>query len=558
MTSICLPVPLVLLLRRLFNAFSAFSISQNYLTSRWAASLEGQGAVPREDEKAALPDPQTEPVGQAVRTPNVGLAWDFLKRLRKALPSKDYNGVLHAAKQRDTVTGSRLRYSEALAAKPRSSEAHSPIHRLISNPQLFDPVRAPRYPIVLCHGLYGFDVRGPEAFPKLRMHYWSNVLHILRKKVGAEVIVTGVPGTGSIASRAERMDRFLRDNVKDRDINFLAHSMGGLDCRHLITHIKPREYNPLSLTCLSVPHRGSPFMDWCLANIGIGSPRPFPLPHSTTTTSHKSHVYGTSSASHSTYSKALPYSLREPILGRAPKSPDDARSASFTLSKLPSSFTSLILSLIDSPAYANLTTSFLRDIFNPSTPDKPDVKYFSVAARTTKMSIWHPLWLPKLIIDAAEEHEAYATQQDQDSPPHGYPHASEMTVSYSDMDPGRDRGPEQGNDGLVTVSSAKWGTFLGTMEGCDHWELRGARGLGADWDEGWGNIWREWVGKLRDGGKGNSDDMESLLGGKRRPIEKEDGKTAKHDWVTKNDLSSRFDLERFYVALSRTLYDEGL
>ena len=26
------------------------------------------------------------------------------------------------------------------------------------------------------------------------MQYWSNVLHILRKKVGAEVIVTAVPG----------------------------------------------------------------------------------------------------------------------------------------------------------------------------------------------------------------------------------------------------------------------------------------------------------------------------------------------------------------------------
>lgn len=43
-------------------------------------------------------------------------------------------------------------------------------------------------------GLYGFDVRGFETFPKLRMHYWANVLHILKKKVGAEVVVTGVPG----------------------------------------------------------------------------------------------------------------------------------------------------------------------------------------------------------------------------------------------------------------------------------------------------------------------------------------------------------------------------
>jgi len=31
--------------------------------------------------------------------------------------------------------------------------------------------------------------------------------------------------TGSIASRAERMDRFLKERVGGRDINFLAHSM---------------------------------------------------------------------------------------------------------------------------------------------------------------------------------------------------------------------------------------------------------------------------------------------------------------------------------------------
>ena len=81
----------------------------------------------------------------------------------------------------------------------------------MSHPTLFDPVRSPRYPIVLCHGtcspandlyltttaptgLYGFDVRGPSAFPILRYHYWSNVLEILKKKIGADVIVTAVPG----------------------------------------------------------------------------------------------------------------------------------------------------------------------------------------------------------------------------------------------------------------------------------------------------------------------------------------------------------------------------
>ena len=39
---------------------------------------------------------------------------------------------------------------------------------------------------------------------------------------------------------------------------------------------------------------------------------------------------------------------------------------------------------------------------------------------------------------------------------------------------------EWGNDGLVTIQSARWGEFLGVLEGCDHWELRGARGLDVD------------------------------------------------------------------------------
>lgn len=95
------------------------------------------------------------------------------------------------------------------------------------------------------------------------MHYWSSILGILRKTVGAEVIVTAVPGTGSITSRAEQLDRFLQIKGLGRGLNLMAHSMGGLDCRHLITHLNPVDYSPLSLTTIATPHRGSPFMDWC-------------------------------------------------------------------------------------------------------------------------------------------------------------------------------------------------------------------------------------------------------------------------------------------------------
>ena len=141
------------------------------------------------------------------------------------------------------------------------------------HPSIFSNIRKPRHTIVLCHGLYGFDFSRP--FFGIEIHYWAAVLDILRKKIGADVIVRGVPGTGSIASRAKALHEFLLSDeagVRGQKINFVGHSMGGLDARYLISHLrpKPEEYIPVSLTCINTPHRGSPFMDWCNANVGVG------------------------------------------------------------------------------------------------------------------------------------------------------------------------------------------------------------------------------------------------------------------------------------------------
>ncbi|KJA17981.1 hypothetical protein HYPSUDRAFT_79384 [Hypholoma sublateritium FD-334 SS-4] len=325
------------------------------------------------------------------------------------------------------------------------------IHQLLANPALVDPIRTPRYPIVLCHGLYGFDSRGPSTFPSMRMHYWSNVLNVLRGKVGAEVIVTSVPGTGSIYSRATKLDEQLQLRARGRGINFLAHSMGGLDCRHLISRIQPHEYAPLSLTSISTPHRGSPFMDWCKNNIGIGKLR-----------EQEKEI-------------ARQRADEDGQIDSSAPSPN-SKSASETsfaqsLTSLPSSFTTLILSVVDSPAYANLTSNYLNDVFNPNTPDDPSVKYFSVAGRMSadSVSVWHPFWLPKMVLDGAEEKERERLKKLWENDNEGQQGNGE-TPFWADK-------RQWGNDGLVTVQSAKWGEFLGTMEGCDHWEMRGARGI---------------------------------------------------------------------------------
>lgn len=65
------------------------------------------------------------------------------------------------------------------------------------------------------------------------------------------------------------MDKYLSEHAQGRSMNFIAHSMGGLDCRHLISRVRPKQYTPLSLTTVSTPHHGSPFMDWCTVRLFI-------------------------------------------------------------------------------------------------------------------------------------------------------------------------------------------------------------------------------------------------------------------------------------------------
>lgn len=82
----------------------------------------------------------------------------------------------------------------------------------------------PRAPIVLCHGLYGFDKLGPDALPLLQVQYWGGIENELAK-LGAKVIVTKVPSTGSIWDRAHTLHSILKSILDGKDVNFVAHSM---------------------------------------------------------------------------------------------------------------------------------------------------------------------------------------------------------------------------------------------------------------------------------------------------------------------------------------------
>lgn len=144
----------------------------------------------------------------------------------------------HILYPRFTTKDGRVILSRATAAFFTTKSVHSTSHQEpqqddldISNSScngLDMPVTpgyiAPRAPIVLCHGLYGYDKIGPDAIPSLQIHYWSGIDDALAK-LGAKVIVTRVPRTAGISTRAQELHTILTATAKDTDINFLAHSM---------------------------------------------------------------------------------------------------------------------------------------------------------------------------------------------------------------------------------------------------------------------------------------------------------------------------------------------
>ena len=113
----------------------------------------------------------------------------------------------------------------------------------------------PRYPVVLAHGLFGFDEVGLGT---ARRAYWKGIRAALEKD-GCKVIVPRVPAVGSVADRAAALARALSE-VDEKKLNVLAHSMGGLDARFAAARLGLGR-RLAALVTVGTPHRGSPLAD---------------------------------------------------------------------------------------------------------------------------------------------------------------------------------------------------------------------------------------------------------------------------------------------------------
>lgn len=124
--------------------------------------------------------------------------------------------------------------------------------------------RTPRYPVVLLHGFMGFDeIFKLEYFYRIKGDYTQSCI---------QVFTPVVPAINYIQVRAEELapqiDQILAQTGAKK-VNLIAHSMGGLDARYLISTLGYGD-RVASLTTIGTPHRGSPVTEMIWALLGKG------------------------------------------------------------------------------------------------------------------------------------------------------------------------------------------------------------------------------------------------------------------------------------------------
>jgi triacylglycerol lipase len=129
-----------------------------------------------------------------------------------------------------------------------------------------------KFPIVVAHGIARFDILREIFLNKLRLseaavgdrfHYFKGIKSHLEAN-GFEVHHSSVDFAGSVALRAqqlsEQIDQILNGRTSTK-VHVIAHSMGGLDARHMIVDVGGMAEKIASLTTIGTPHLGTSFAD---------------------------------------------------------------------------------------------------------------------------------------------------------------------------------------------------------------------------------------------------------------------------------------------------------
>ncbi len=181
-----------------------------------------------------------------------------------------------------------------------------------------------KYPVFLCHG---FGAIGSLVKP--------SPLHdpcMLMREHGVIAIAPNVVPYASIETRAKNWVRLIEQVCKDHGfekVNVVAHSMGGLDMRHALTHLGIAD-KVASLTTVATPHHGT-----FLADLILKTPDNITEKLSEVVDWFGDNVYPKEKSS--------------------------------------------VLSSVE-----QLTRNYIQKVFNPATPDLDDFPYFSYSAAVGK------------------------------------------------------------------------------------------------------------------------------------------------------------------------------
>jgi len=139
---------------------------------------------------------------------------------------------------------------------PRAPPAPAPLEGVHPIP---GPIaRGPPLPVVLVHGLFGFDRIG---VPGVRFDYFRGIAKHLGT-LGCHAHAVRLPPASSVPSRARELVAAIEALPHER-VDLIAHSLGGLDARYALTHLGLAR-RVRSLVTVGTPHRGTPIADLVL------------------------------------------------------------------------------------------------------------------------------------------------------------------------------------------------------------------------------------------------------------------------------------------------------
>lgn len=123
-----------------------------------------------------------------------------------------------------------------------------------------DPAAGPPYPIVLCHGFFGFDkLAGIPGLP-----YFYHVTERLAKDGETDVTTPAVDPFNSSDFRAEQLLTHIDDilaKTGKKKVILIGHSQGGLDARAVAVKAPDKV---AAIVTVATPHYGSPVADIAL------------------------------------------------------------------------------------------------------------------------------------------------------------------------------------------------------------------------------------------------------------------------------------------------------